>query len=99
MSEYTVRTICGSMRFYNRMLAAAEQAAADGVIVLMPFVQKVPTDLGGDSEDFKEMLNDMHRAKIDMSDGIIVVGKEYIGESTKGEIEYAKGRGIEIIYL
>ena len=38
----------------------------------------------------KLMLDDIHRQKIDMSDGIFVINEGgYIGESTKREIEYA----------
>ena len=41
-----------------------------------------------------------YKAKIDLSDAIFVVNVDgYIGESTKGEIEYAKQRGKEIMYL
>ncbi len=38
----------------------------------------------------KEMLDDMHKRKIDMADKIFVINKNgYIGSSTKSEIEYA----------
>lgn len=42
----------------------------------------------------------MHKQKIDMSDEIYVINVgRYIGESTKSEIEYAKGKGKKISYL
>jgi len=48
----------------------------------------------------KEMLDDMHKRKIDMSDSIFVINVGgYIGESTRSEIEYAKNCGKEIFYL
>lgn len=48
----------------------------------------------------KEMLDDMHKCKIDMSDDIYVINVgRYIGESTKSEIEYAKLNGKKINYL
>ena len=48
----------------------------------------------------KKMLDGMHRQKIDMSDAIFVINVNgYIGESTKNEIEYAKSKNKEIIYL
>ena len=48
----------------------------------------------------KEMLDDMHKRKIDMADAIFVVNVDgYIGESTKSEIEYAKEHGKEVFYL
>ena len=38
----------------------------------------------------KLMLDDMHKRKIDMADEVFVINKNgYIGQSTKGEIEYA----------
>ena len=46
------------------------------------------------------MLDGMHRQKIDMSDAIFVINVNgYIGESTKNEIEYAKSKNKEILYL
>lgn len=48
----------------------------------------------------KEMLDDMHKRKIDMADEIFVINVgEYIGSSTRSEIEYAKATGKEIRYL
>jgi hypothetical protein len=48
----------------------------------------------------KEMLDDMHKRKIDMADSIFVINVGgYIGESTKSEIEYAKAHGKGIAYL
>ncbi len=48
----------------------------------------------------KEMLDDMHKHKIDMSDSIYVINVDgYIGQSTRSEIEYAKMKGKKVIYL
>ena len=48
----------------------------------------------------KEMLDDMHKRKIDMADEIFVINVDgYIGERTKSEIEYAKAVGKNISYL
>jgi hypothetical protein len=48
----------------------------------------------------KEMLDDMHKRKIDMADGIYVINVGgYIGSSTRGEIEYAKATGKTVEYL
>ncbi len=48
----------------------------------------------------KEMLDDMHKRKIDMADGIYVINVGgYIGESTRSEIEYAKKNGRVVRYL
>ena len=46
------------------------------------------------------MLADMHKRKIDMADEIFVINVGgYIGESTRGEIVYAKSQGIAVRYL
>ena len=48
----------------------------------------------------KNMLDEMHRQKIDMSHEILVINVGgYIGESTKSEIEYARIKGKKISYL
>lgn len=48
----------------------------------------------------KEMLDDMHKRKIDMADEIYVINVDgYIGESTRSEITYAKEQGKGINYL
>lgn len=50
--------------------------------------------------EIKEMLDDMHKRRIDMSDEIFVINKNgYIGESTKSEVEYAMKTGKSINYL
>ena len=48
----------------------------------------------------KEMLDDMHKRKIDMADSIHVINVNgYIGSSTKSEIEYAKLHNKKITYV
>jgi hypothetical protein len=91
-TEYPIATLCGSMRYFDRMLKVAADLTGSGWIVLMPFVKK---DEG--STDI-EMLDDMHRTKISMSDRMYVVGS-YIGDSTKAEIDYAREHDIDVIRL
>jgi hypothetical protein len=92
MQDFPVRTICGSMRYYAKMLEVARRETANGVIILMPDYtsRKAP-------DNVKPMLNELHYAKIDMSSSIIVVGM-HIGQSTSNEIEYAKSTGKEVLY-
>jgi hypothetical protein len=46
------------------------------------------------------MLDDMHKHKIDMADGIFVINKNgYIGDSTRSEIAYARAHGKTVQYL
>ena len=48
----------------------------------------------------KEMLDNMHKRKIDMADAIYVINVGgYIGESTRSEIEYALRNGKKVMYL
>ena len=48
----------------------------------------------------KEMLDDMHKRKIDMADEIFVINVGgYFGESTRSEIEYANATGKAVRYL
>ena len=48
----------------------------------------------------RQMLDDMHKRKIDMADSIYVINVGgYIGESTRSEIEYARKNGKAIQYL
>lgn len=98
LNKYPVITICGSMRFYNLMLNAAQSYTTKGYIVLMPFVTDYALSAPIDNQ--KRMLDDMHRAKINMSDTILVVADHthYVGDSTLGEIAYANFLGKEILY-
>ena len=48
----------------------------------------------------KEMLDNMHKRKIDMADAIYVLNVGgYIGESTWSEIGYAMNNGKDVYYL
>jgi hypothetical protein len=103
MTEYPVTTVCGSMRFFDQMLVAANEYTEKGYIVLMPFVAYIKP---GEQENnpVKEMLDKMHFAKIDMSDEILVVTRNpgdmdhYIGTSTHNEIRHANNHGVKVVY-
>ena len=52
------------------------------------------------TEGTKEMLDDMHKRKIDMADKIYVINVNgYIGSSTRSEIEYARKKGKQVLFL
>lgn len=88
----TTVTLCGSMRFFPQMLTVAAELTDAGAIVLAPFRVVAPADQ--DSAG-KQDLDALHRRKIDMADRIVVVTdeKRYVGESTRGEIDYATRLG------
>jgi hypothetical protein len=93
---FPVACICGSMRYYGKMLELACRLTADGWIVVMPFVADYVGGAPTDSK--KEMLDDMHFTKISMSEKVYIVGS-HIGESTRKEINYATDIGVPIEYI
>ncbi len=107
MSEYPVVTLCGSTRFKNEFLEAQKRLTLEGNIVISVglFGHSGASEVWDGMDEgtlsrTKEMLNDMHKRKIDMADSIYVINAGgYIGESTKSEIEYAKAHGKEVHYL
>lgn len=91
-------TICGSLKFKNKMMEMAIKLELEGNIVLTPIYPITDDNVYNKKEII--MLEKMHKEKINLSDAIFVVNVDgYIGESTKSEIEYAKEHNKEIIYL
>ena len=107
VKNYKVITLCGSTRFKDEFLKVQKDLILKGNIVISVGL----FSHSGDSEVWenmdegtltttKEMLDDMHKRKIDMADEIFVINVNgYIGESTKSEIEYAKSLGKKVNYL
>ena len=107
VDQYKVITLCGSTKFKEEFYEVQKRLTLEGNIV-------ISVGLFGHSGDdevwdgmdegtlskTKEMLDDMHKRKIDMADEIYVINVGgYIGESTRSEIEYAKVHGKKIEYL
>ena len=107
VGKYPVITLCGSTRFKNEFMETQKRLTLEGNIV-------ISVGLFGHSGDkevwenmdegtltkTKEMIDDMHKRKIDMADSIYVINVGgYIGDSTRSEIEYAKNHGKEVKYL
>ena len=92
-----VITICGSMKFQKEMMITAEKLALEGNCILTPVYPVLNNEK---TEEQLEELKNEHFKKIEISDAIFVVNKnQYIGESTKLEIEYAMKLKKEIMYL
>lgn len=91
-------TLCGSLKFKEKMMEVAEKLALEGNCVITPVY---PTkDNFTRTDEQIESLKNAHLKKIDLSDAIYVVNVNgYIGDATKLEIEYAKNNNKEIIYL
>lgn len=107
VNNYKVITLCGSTKFKEEFLKVQKDLTLEGNIVISVGL----FGRSGDSEVWenmdegtltktKEMLDDMHKRKIDMSDEIFVINVNgYIGKSTKSEIEYAIKTGKKVNYL
>ena len=90
--------VCGSLRFMKEMMEITEKMELQGNCMLSPIY---PTNPDKDAYTDEEvlMLDKMHKEKIKLSDAILVVNvNNYIGSSTKSEIEFAKSLNKEIIY-
>lgn len=89
--------ICGSLKFQKDMMEIAEKMALDGNCVLTP-VYPVSKDCERTTRQL-ENLKEEHLKRIELADTILVLNiKNYIGNSTSFEIEYAKKLGKEIVY-
>ena len=107
VGNYKVITLCGSTRFKDAFLDAQKRLTLEGNIVISVGLYGHSGDCEvwenmdeGTLTKTKEMLDDMHKRKIDMADEIFVVNVGgYIGDSTRSEIEYAKTIGKQIQYL
>ena len=100
VGRFPVITLCGSTRFKEQYLEAQKRLTLEGNIIISVGL----FGHSGDEETWepgvKEMLDNMHKRKIDMADAIYVINVGgYIGDSTRSEIEYAKAHGKEVKYL
>lgn len=105
--KYPVVTLCGSTRFKDEFMKVQKDLTLKGYIVISVGL----FGHSGDNEVWenmdegtltktKEMLDDMHKRKIDMADEIFVINVDgYIGSSTKSEIEYAISQNKKVNYL
>lgn len=100
IKNYKVVTLCGSTKFKEDFFEVQKKLTLQGSIVISVGLFGHSGDDEVWTEGTKEMLDDMHKRKIDMADEIFVINKNgYIGSSTKSEIEYAKQTGKKVRYL
>lgn len=91
-------TVCGSYKFKKEMNEITEKMALKGNCMLTPIELTKPNKESYTKEE-AIMIDKMHKEKIKISDAILVVNvNNYIGNSTKSEIELAKSLNKEIIY-
>ncbi len=100
VGKYRVITLCGSTRFKDEFLEAQKRLTLKGNIVISVGLFGHSGDDEVWAEGIKDMLDDMHKRKIDMADEIFVINAGgYIGSSTRSEIEYAIATGKPVNYL
>ena len=100
VGKYKVVTLCGSTKFKDQFIQAQKELTLAGCIVISVGLFGHSGDAEVFTEGTKEMLDDMHKRKIDMADEIFVVNVGgYIGESTRSEIDYATANGKPVRYL
>ena len=100
VGHYKVITLCGSTRFKDAFIETQKRLTLEGNIVISVGLFGHSGDNEVWTDGAKEMLDDMHKRKIDMADEIIVINVGgYIGSSTESEIEYAKATGKTVHYL
>ena len=100
VGRYKVITLCGSTRFKDEFIETQKRLSLQGNIVISVGLFGHSGDKEVWQDGVKEMLDDMHKRKIDMADEIFVINVGgYIGSSTRSEIEYAKNNGREVRYL
>ena len=97
MRGFKVITLCGSTRFKEDYIRVQKELSLAGNIVISVGLFGHQGDDEVWEEGVKEMLDEMHLAKIDMADEIFVINPGgYIGASTKREIAYASAKGKKI---
>lgn len=100
VGKYKVVTLCGSTKFKDDFLREQKRLSLQGNIVISVGLFGHSGDGEVWNDGVKEMLDDMHKRKIDMADEIFVINKGgYVGASTRSEIEYAIATGKKVVYM
>ena len=100
IGNYKIVTLCGSTKFKDDFIKEQKRLTLEGYIVISVGLFGHSGDDEVWTEHTKEMLDDMHKRKIDLADEIFVINKGgYIGSSTRSEIEYAIENGKPVNYL
>lgn len=100
IGAYKIITLCGSTRFREEFLAEQKRLSLEGNIVISVGLFGHSGDNEVLNKSTKEMLDDMHKRKIDLADEIFVINVGgYIGDSTRSEIEYARKTNKPVNFL
>jgi hypothetical protein len=99
MNSHKIITLCGSTKFKKTFEEVNMKLTLLCKIILSPgcFIH---TDNITITDNQKEKLDVLHKEKILMSDCIYVINEDnYIGSSTKSEIEFAQYHNKPVYYL
>lgn len=100
IGKYKIITLCGSTKFKDDFIREQKRLTLAGNIVLSVGLFGHSGDIEVWNDGVKDMMDDMHKRRIDLSDEIFVINKNgYIGSSTKSEIEYAIKTGKKVNYM
>jgi hypothetical protein len=98
--------LCGSTRFTELMLVKQWELTKQGKIVLswcaLPDSYFTGEDRAhiGDQEGVKAIVDEVHKRKIDLADEVLILNVgDYIGESTRSELDYAIAHGKTVRFL
>lgn len=98
MQKAPVMCLCGSTKFKDKFLEWNRIFTLEGYIVLMPGVFSNSGDPV--SEEQKMQLDVLHKQKIIQSDVVFIIDQDnYIGDSTREEIGFAKALNLPIFYM
>lgn len=100
INGFKVITLCGSTRFKEHFLEVQKKLTLEGNIVISVGMFGHAGDEEALQYEVKAMLDRQHLAKIDLADEIFVINVDnYIGDSTRKEIEYVKAKGKHVGFL
>lgn len=97
MKDYPIVTICCSTQHRVELIRYYNDLTEKGYIVLADLTEH---DRQGAFD--KEMVDDMHKRKIDMSDEVhFLVAEKHIGDSVGDELAYAinNGKDCRIVHI
>ena len=99
-NKYPVITLCGSTRFKDEFYRVQKELTLKGWIVISVGLFGHSGDTEVLNDGVKEMLDDMHKRKIDLAQAIYVINVGgYVGSSTRSEIAYARAHGKKVFFL
>ena len=85
------------MRFRDEFERLNAELTLAGHVVLTPTALARSTEL---SVEERARLGRVHLAKVAMADEVLIVNVgDYVGESTRREIEHARSRGVAVSFL